>query len=118
MNGDSLARQFTGTSQAKDVAKSAAQKRSEEHGDKRSQKCGEKRGEKFDRRKFTAAWDLSRLFSFRLRDLVGNPLSWPLSLEIWQCPGFSLSAAQPVVERKAAECAEGFHPQHSWCHSD
>ena len=27
-------------------------------------------------------WDLSRLFSLRSRDLVGNPLSWPLSPEI------------------------------------
>ena len=42
MNGNSLARQFTGLSQAKDVAKSAAKRRSEKCGEK----CSEKRGEK------------------------------------------------------------------------
>ena len=55
----------------------------------RRKKRSEKRGEKFYRRK-TAVWDLS-LFSFRSRGLVGNPLSWPLSLEIWQCRRLSLS---------------------------
>ena len=42
MNGNSLARQFTGTGLAKDVAKNAAKKR----GEKCGEKCGEKRSEK------------------------------------------------------------------------
>ena len=42
MNGNSLARQFTGASLAKDVAKSAAKKRGEKCGDK----CAKKRIEK------------------------------------------------------------------------
>ena len=66
----------------------------------------------------TGVSDLSRLSSFQFRDLVGSPLSRPLSLEIWQCLRLSLSAAQPVMECKAAECAEGFRPPHSWCYSD
>ena len=94
---------------AKDVAKSEAKKCGE--------KCGEKRVEKFYRRK-TAVWDLSRLFSFRSRDLAGNPLSRPLSLKIWQCRRLSLSTVQPIVERNAAECAKEFHALHSWCCSD
>ena len=97
------------------------EKCSEKRGEKCGEKCGEKRsekrGEKFYRRK-TAVWDLSRLFSFRSRGLVGNPLSWPLSPEIWQCRRLSLSAVQPIVERNAAECAKGLHPPHSWCYSD
>ena len=74
MNGPSLARQFTGTSQAKDVAKSAAKKR----GEKCSGKCGEKRGENRGENSTaekTAVSDLSRVFSFWSRDLVGNPFS-------------------------------------------
>ena len=60
----------------------------------------------------------SQLFSLRSRDLVGNPLSQPLSPEIWQCRRLSLCTVQPIVERNAAECAKGFHPLHSWCCSD
>ena len=90
MNGNSLARQCTGTRQAKDVAKSAAKKRGEKCGEKCSEKRGEKCGENFDCRK-TAFWELSRPFSFRSRDLVGNPFSQPLSPEIWQCRRLSLS---------------------------
>ena len=92
----------------------AAKKCSENCGEKCGEKRSEKRDEKFYRRK-TAVWDLSRLFSFRSRDLVGNPLSRPLSPEIWQCRRLSLSTVQPIVERNAAECAIGFHPLHSWC---
>ena len=103
MNANSLARQFAGMGLAKDVAKSAAKTCSEKCGDKRS----EKRGENFYRRK-TAVWDLSRLFSFRSRDLVGNPLSRPLSPEIWQCRRLSLSTVQPIVERNAAEVLQDF----------
>ena len=107
MNGNSLARQFAGTGLAKDVAKSAAKK----CGEKSREKCGEKRsdklGEKFYRRK-TAVWDLSRLFSFRSRDLVGNPLSRPLAPEIWQCRRLSLSTVQSIVERNAAELLQDF----------
>ena len=117
MNGNSLARQVAGTGMAKDVAKSAAKKRGEKCGEKCGEKRSEKRGEKFYRRK-TAVWDFSRLFSFRSRDLVGNPLSRPLSPEIWQCRRLSLSTVQPIVERNAAECAKGFHALHSWCCSD
>ena len=106
---------FPGTTIYRDEPgeRGAAKKR----GEKCGEKCGEKRGYKFYRRK-TAIWDLSRLFSFWSRDLVGNPLSWPLSPEIWQCRRLSLSTVQPIVERNAAECAKGFHPLLFWCCSD
>ena len=91
--------------------------RSETCGEKCGEKRSEKRSEKFYRRK-TACWDLSRLFSFQSRGFVGNPLSWPLSPEIWQCRRLSLSAVQPIVEHNAAECAKGLHPPHSLCYSD
>ena len=117
MNGNSLARQFAGTGMAKDVAKSAAKKCGEECGEKCGEKHSEKRCEKFYRRK-TAVWDLSRLFSFQSRDLIGNPLSRPLSLEIWQCRRLSLSTVQPIVERNAAERAKNFMHSFSWCCSD
>ena len=49
MNGNSLARQFTGTSLAKDVAKSAAKKRGEKCGEKCGEERSKKRGENFYR---------------------------------------------------------------------
>ena len=74
---------------------------------------------KFYRRK-TAVWDLSRLFSFRSRDLVGNPLSWPLSPEIWECRRLSLSLS---VQRNPLSnvmrlngLKDLIHPD-SWCYS-
>ena len=89
-------RQFAGTGMAKDVAKSAAKKCGEKCSEKCGEKRSEKRGEKFYRSK-TAVWDLSRLFSFRPRDLIGNPLSRPLSRRSGNVAGSPSAQCNPLL---------------------
>ena len=118
MNGNSLARQFTGTSLAKDVAKSAAKNAA-----KSAAKSAVKNAAKNAVKNSTAEKQLFGIyhdcFHFSLGALLATRFLDPFPRRSGSVAGsLSLSAVQPIVERNAAECAKGLHPPHSWCYSD
>ena len=96
---------------------------------KRGEKCGEKRSEtavknavKHSEKK--QMFGISNAcFHFGLGALLATRFLDPFPQRSGSVSGslslsLSRSLRQPVVERKAAECAEGFHPHHLWCYSD
>ena len=118
MNGNSLARQSTGTSQANEVAKSTPKNAA-----KSAAKNALKNVVKNAVKHYTAEKQLFGICHDCSHSVEGScwqPTFLTPFPRVWQCSrlSLSLSTTQPVVEHKAAECAERFHPPHFWCYSD
>ena len=114
MNGNSLARLFTGTSLAKDVAKSAAKSAA-----KRAAKSAAKNAAKNAVKNSTAEKQLFGIyhdcFHFSIGALLATSFLEPFPRRSGSVESsLSLGAMQPIVKRNVAECAKGLHPPHSW----